>query len=109
MYDYWLGQLIPIARKSVEPIAPAQITTKHQSLLKFCGNTPWPGAAMLARARELMLRAIERSAPMGARIIGEMGLPKKGWHSVGMNRQYCVQLRLFRDEPLMRVADAVRR
>jgi glycosyltransferase involved in cell wall biosynthesis len=36
------------------------------------------------------------------------GLPKKGRHSVGMNRQYAVQLRIFRDEPLMRVTDASR-
>lgn len=112
MRGYCLGQLMPIARKSVESIAavmaPAQVATKHQSLLNFGGNAPWPDAAMLARVSELMLSPIERSGPVETRIIGDTSFPKKGRHSIGMNRQYCVQLRLFRDEPLMRITDASR-
>ena len=52
MQDYCLGLLMPIERKSVEPMAavtaPAQVAAKHQSLLHFIGNAPWSDAAMLA-------------------------------------------------------------
>ena len=44
MHDYCLGLLMPIERKSVEPMAavtaPAQVAPKHQSLLHFVGNAP---------------------------------------------------------------------
>jgi SRSO17 transposase len=51
MHDYCLGLLMPIERKSVEPMAatvPAQVAAKHQSLLHFVGSAPWSDAAMLA-------------------------------------------------------------
>ena len=65
MHDYCLGLLMPIERKSVEPMAavtaPAQVAAKHQSLLHFVGNAPWSDAAMLDKVRELVLPVIERS------------------------------------------------
>src|SRR5207302_2765719 len=67
MHDYCLGLLMPIERKSVEPMAavaaPAQVAAKHQSLLHFVGNAPWSDAAMLDKVAELVLPAIERSGP----------------------------------------------
>jgi SRSO17 transposase len=96
MHDYCLGLLMPIARKSVEPMAavtaPAQVAAKHQSLLHFVGNAPWSDAVMLAKVSELVLPAIERSGPVEAWIIDDTGFPKKGQHSVGVTRQYCGQL-----------------
>ena len=96
MHDYCLGLLMPIERKSVEPMAavtaPAQVAAKHQSLLHFVGNAPWSDAAMLAKVGELVLPAIERSGPVEAWIIDDTGFPKKGQHSVGVTRQYCGQL-----------------
>src|SRR3982074_2774346 len=96
MRDYCLGLLMPIERKSVEPMAavtaPAQVAAKHQSLLHFVGNEPWSDAAMLARVGELVLPAIERSGPVEAWIVDDTGFPKKGRHSVGGTRQYCGQL-----------------
>src|SRR5438094_2516882 len=96
MHDYCLGLLMPIERKSVEPMAavtaPAQVAAKHQSLLHFVGNAPWSDAAMLAKVGELVLPAIERSGPIEAWIIDDTGFPKKGRHSVGVTRQYCGQL-----------------
>jgi SRSO17 transposase len=57
MHDYCLGLLMPIERKSVEPMAavtaPAQVAAKHQSLLHFVGNAPWSDTAMLAKVGEL--------------------------------------------------------
>jgi len=96
MRDYCLGLLMPIERKSVEPMAavtaPAQVAAKHQSLLHFVGNAPWSDAAMLARVGQLVLPAIEDSGPIEAWIIDDTGFPKKGRHSVGVTRQYCGQL-----------------
>src|SRR5438874_12189644 len=96
MHDYCLGLLMPIERKSVEPMAavtaPAQVAAKHQSLLHFVGNVPWSDAAMLDKVRELVLPVIERSGPIEGWIIDDTGFPKKGRHSVGVTRQYCGQL-----------------
>src|SRR5215469_12810719 len=96
MRDYCLGLLMPIERKSVEPMAavtaPAQVAAKHQSLLHFVSNAPWSDAAMLARVGELVLPAIERSGRIEAWIIDDTAFPKKGRHSVGVTRQYCGQL-----------------
>ena len=54
MHDYCLGLLLPIERKSVEPMAavtaPARVAAKHQSLLHFVGNAPWSDAAMLGKS-----------------------------------------------------------
>ena len=96
MHDYCLGLLMPIERKSVEPMAavtaPAQVAAKHQSLLHFVGNAPWSDAAMLAKVGELVLPTITCSGPIEAWIIDDTGFPKKGRHSVGVTRQYCGHL-----------------
>src|ERR1700751_4015553 len=92
MHDYCLGLLMPIDRKSVEPMAavtaPGQVAAKHQSLLHFVGNAPWSDTAMLAKVGELVLPAITRGGPVEAWIIDDTGFPKKGRHSVGVTRQY---------------------
>ena len=96
MRDYCLGLMMPLARKSVEPLAavtaPATVAAKHQSLLHFVGNARWSDSAMLAKVGELVLPAIERSGAIEAWIIDDTGFPKKGQHSVGVTRQYCGQL-----------------
>src|SRR5437868_7494107 len=96
LHDYCLGLLMPIERKSVEPVAavtaPAQVAAKAQSLLHCVGNAAWSDAAMLAKVSELVLPAIERSGPIEAWIIDDTGFRKKGQHSVGVTRQYCGQL-----------------
>lgn len=94
--EYCSGLLMPLERKSVEPIAavtaPAQCAAKHQSLLHFVGNSPWSDEAVLAKVREQVWPAIERHGPIRAWIVDDTGLPKKGNHSVGVKRQYCGQL-----------------
>jgi SRSO17 transposase len=95
--DYCLGLMMPVARKSVEPLAavtaPARVSAKHQSLLHFVGQSPWSDEALLARVRDWVLpRMIERGGPITAWIIDDTGFPKKGKHSVGVARQYCGQL-----------------
>lgn len=93
---YCTGMLLPLERKSVEPMAaataPAQVSAKHQSLLHFVGKAPWSDEAVMAKVRDLVLPALERSGPIRAWIIDDTGFPKKGKHSVGVGRQYCGQL-----------------
>src|SRR3974377_1497565 len=95
MHDYCLGLLMPIERKSVEPMAavtaPGQVAAKHQSLLHFVGNAPWSDTAILAKVGELVLPAIERSGPVEAWIIDDTGFPKKGGYWVGGTRPDCGQ------------------
>lgn len=94
--DYCSALLLPLARKSVEPLAaasaPGRVSAKHQSLLHFVGKSPWSDARVLAKVRDLVLPKIERSGPIKAWIVDDTGLPKKGKHSVGVARQYCGQL-----------------
>jgi len=96
MRDYTLGLLMPVERKSVEPMAavtaPARVAAQHQSLLHFVGEAPWSDTAVLGKVCELVLPAIERHGPIEAWIIDDTGFPKKGRHSVGVTRQYCGQL-----------------
>jgi SRSO17 transposase len=95
--DYCTGLMMPLARKSVEPLAamtaPARVSAKHQSLLHFVGQAPWSDEALMRRVRDWALpRMIERGGPITAWIIDDTGFPKKGQHSVGVARQYCGQL-----------------
>jgi SRSO17 transposase len=94
--DYCTGLVLPLERKSVEPMAartaPARMSAQHQSLLHFVGAAPWSDEQVLRKVREMVLPAIERSGPIEAWIIDDTGFPKKGKHSVGVGRQYCGQL-----------------
>jgi SRSO17 transposase len=96
LQDYCLGLLLPIERKSVEPLAamtdPSRVAAKHQSLLHFVGQAPWSDEALMGRVRERVLPLIERHGAIRAWIIDDTGFPKKGKHSVGVARQYCGQL-----------------
>jgi SRSO17 transposase len=96
LWDYCVGLVMPVARKSVEPIAavtaPGRVSAQHQSLLHFVNQSPWSDENVLAKVRETVLPEIERHGPIEAWIIDDTGLPKKGRHSVGVGRQYCGQL-----------------
>jgi SRSO17 transposase len=94
--DYCIGLLMPIERKSVEPIAavtaPGRTGAQHQSLLHFVGQAGWSDEKVLAKVREMVLPEMERHGPIEAWVIDDTGFPKKGRHSVGVARQYCGQL-----------------
>ena len=94
--DYCLGLLMPVERKSVEPLAavtaPSRVSAKHQSLLHFVGQAPWSDEALLSRVRDWVLPRVERRGAIRAWIVDDTGFPKKGKHSVGVARQYCGQL-----------------
>jgi SRSO17 transposase len=94
--DYCVGLMMPCERKSVEPMAaitaPARTAAQHQSLLHFVGEGRWSDDRVLAKVREMVLPAMERSGPIEAWIIDDTSFPKQGRHSVGVARQYCGQL-----------------
>jgi SRSO17 transposase len=94
--DYCVGLMMPIERKSVEPMAavtaPARVAAQHQSLLHFVGEGGWSDEKVLAKVREMVLPEIERHGSIEAWIIDDTGFPKQGKHSVGVARQYCGEL-----------------
>jgi SRSO17 transposase len=93
--DYCRGLMLPIERKSVEPLAaqlePAHVSAKHQSLHHFVAHAAWSDEAVLSRVREWVIPALE-TADGYYWIVDDVGMPKKGTHSVGVARQYCGQL-----------------
>ncbi len=85
--DYYLGLLMPLERKSVEPMAAAtasaRVAAKHRSLLHFVGQAPWSDEAVLARVHDHVPPVIERHGPVRAWIAEDTGFPKEGRHSAG--------------------------
>ena len=93
--DYCQGLMLPITRKSVEPLAahiqPTQVRAKHQSLHHFVAKSAWSDKAVLASACDQVTPLL--AADTGHYwIVDDTGFPKKGKHSVGVARQYCGQL-----------------
>jgi len=95
MKDYCRGLMLPIERKSVEPLAahmdPTHVRAKHQSLHHFVAKSDWSDKAVIDRVRDWVLPTL--GADNGRYwIVDDTGFPKKGTHSVGVARQYCGQL-----------------
>jgi SRSO17 transposase len=84
---YLTGLLLPGERKSVEPMAakldPLRVRACHQSLHHFVATAPWSESELLRVARDYALSAFERHAPIGAWVIDDTGIPKKGSHLSG--------------------------
>lgn len=94
--DYCTGLLLPVERKSVEPLAavtaPARVSAQHQSLMHFVSQSAWSDAAVLARVGDLVLPTIEAHGPIEAWILDDTAFRKQGRHSVGVARQYCGEI-----------------
>src|SRR5450755_4699618 len=94
--SYTKGLLLPIERKSVEPmaarLAPANVRQMHQSLHHIVAEAAWSDSALLHEVRRQVMPAVTRNHPLGAWIVDDTGFPKKGTHSVGVARQYCGEL-----------------
>jgi SRSO17 transposase len=90
---YLTGLLLSGERKSVEPMAakvePRHGSRAHQSMHHFVANAPWEERDLLAVARDYALAQLERHAPVGAWVVDDTAIPKKGNHSVGVSWQYC--------------------
>ncbi len=89
---YCTGLMLPLSRKSVEPIAaridPLHASAKHQSLHHFVAKAQWSDQELLRRVAQWVVPLMDFSAG-GWWIIDDTGFPKKGKHSVGVTRQYC--------------------
>ena len=92
---YCTGLMLPLARKSVEPMAasvdPLHASARHQALHHFVAQADWSDEEMLNRVAQWVVPRMDLSS--GAFwIVDDTGFPKKGKHSVGVARQYCGQL-----------------
>ncbi|MGQ9635856.1 MAG: IS701 family transposase, partial [Bryobacteraceae bacterium] len=94
--DYCRGLLLPVERKSVEPMAarlhPDRVQAARQSMHHLVAKAPWSDTSLLAAVQRQVLPAMTRRQPIVAWIVDDTGIPKKGRHSVGVARQYCGQL-----------------
>ena len=94
--NYTKGLLLPLERKSVEPmaarLAPGNVRQMHQSLHHIVADAAWSDAALLKEARDQVLPAMTQRHRLAAWIVDDTGFPKKGNHSVGVTRQYCGQV-----------------
>ena len=94
--SYCAGLMLPGDRKSVEPMAarvePGRVQGAHQSLHHFVANADWSDESVLRRVRELVLPVMMQRGGVRAWIGDDTGFPKKGVHSVGVERQYCGHL-----------------
>jgi len=93
--DYSRGLMLPIERKSVEPLAahidPLHVSAKHQSLHHLVADSEWSDVAVLGRVRDWVMPRLGVGGGCYW-IVDDTGFPKKGTHSVGVARQYCGQL-----------------
>ena len=89
---YCTGLMLPLSRKSVEPMAarldPLHASARHQSLHHFVAKAQWSDQELLRRVAQWVVPVMD-FATGGWWIIDDTGFPKKGMHSVGVTRQYC--------------------
>lgn len=92
---YCTGLMLPLSRKSVEPMAarvdPMHASARHQALHHFVAKAEWSHEEMLRRVCQWVAPKMD-FAGGGWWIIDDTGFPKKGRHSVGVARQYCGML-----------------
>jgi len=92
---YCTGLMLPLSRKSVEPMAarvdPMHASARHQALHHFVAQAEWCDDEMLRRVCQWVVPKMDFSGG-GWWIIDDTGFPKKGRHSVGVARQYCGML-----------------
>lgn len=94
---YCTGLLLPVQRKSVEPmaahLAPERVRSEHQRLHHLVADAAWSDEAVLSAVRGYVLEQVVRRAGVPeALLIDDTGFPKQGRHSVGVARQYCGEL-----------------
>lgn len=86
-FQYMVGQLSELERKSIEPIALTVEDGKVRSMQRFVSDVVWDESRMLHRYRSMVNE--DMGDPNGVAIFDETGFVKKGDDSVGVARQYC--------------------
>jgi len=95
LVDYCQALMLPLERKSVEPLAaavdPYHVSARHQSLHHLVAQSAWSDEAIIDRVCQWVVPKMD-TADGVFWIVDDTGMPKKGEHSVGVARQYCGQL-----------------
>jgi SRSO17 transposase len=82
---YVRGLLLDGERKSIEPMAQRLPDGNEQAMQQFVGQSPWDWTPVWERLAGRMVRELE---PDAVWVIDDTSFPKKGAHSVGVERQY---------------------
>lgn len=86
-FNYMVGQLSPLERKSIEPIALNIENAKVRAMQFFVSDAFWDDDKILSKYRSMVNN--DMSDPDGVLIFDESGMVKKGNESAGVARQYC--------------------
>lgn len=89
-YKYLQGLMLPLQRKSIEPMALALAGGNVQAMQQFIGQGQWQDAALLQQHWRLVNETLGEND--GVCIIDSSEFPKQGEHSVGVARQWCGRL-----------------
>ena len=89
---YCSGLMLPLERKSVEPLAarldPLRTRARHQALHHFVVTLNWSDVEVLERVRQYVSSRMDLKGEVYW-IVDDTDFRKKGGHSVGVARQYC--------------------
>src|SRR5215472_14727469 len=86
-FDYMVGQLSKLERKSIESMALEVEGGTIRGMQRFISDVRWDEEQMRWNYHQLV--ADELGAPDGVLMFDETGFVKKGKDSVGVARQYC--------------------
>ena len=86
-FQYMVGQMSQLERKSIEPIALHVEDAKVRAMQHFISDVVWDDARILSRHHGMV--AEDLGDAEGVLIFDESGFVKKGSDSAGVSRQYC--------------------
>jgi SRSO17 transposase len=89
-FDSMVGQLRPLARTSIEPMARQVAGGTIRGMQRLLSAVAWDEAQMRWNSHHLVAEAL--GDPAGVLLFDETGFRKKGQDSVGVARQYCRSL-----------------
>lgn len=84
---YLQGLMLPIERKSIQPMALALEGGNIQALQQFISDGRWKDEVVLSHHWTLVGQSLGQDD--GVVIFDGSGFPKKGTHSAGVGRQWC--------------------
>ena len=84
---YLQGLMLPIERKSIEPMALALAGSDVQAMQQFIGQGQWQDDALLHQHWRVVDATLGEAD--GVYIVDGSDVPKQGAHSVGVARQWC--------------------
>ncbi len=86
-HKYMQGQMLPLERKSIQPMAMAVEGGNVQAMQQFMSQSPWQDEPILRKHRQLVADGLGQAG--GVLVIDGCEFPKQGKHSVGVKRQWC--------------------